>query len=291
VIYAFIAEHSEHPVVKWAAFFEVSTSGYYTWRSERTARQAHDLADRQRIRAIFEHSRGTYGVDRICGKLRKDGYTASYDRIQRVMREEGLRSIHLRCQRSLTDSRKARGDEYPNLLRNKPLVTPFQALSSDISYIPTAEGFEYLCTVRDIVSGVVLAHKMSERMTQTLVLDTIRILQKRWHLPPGTIFHSDRGSQYTAMEVSRYLTRLGFRQSFSRVGKPGDNPWSESFFSILKKEAVHHVQFTSRLQARDAMFAFIDGFYNTRRIQKGLGYLAPLQWLRFWIGGPFRLTA
>ena len=293
MIYGFILEHTEYPVVKWASFFEVSTSGYYTWRKERLAREAREQARRQRIRAIFNESGGTYGADRICGQLRRDGHTASYKRVKRTMMQEGLHSIHLRCQRSLTDSRKARGDDYPNLLRDRPVVVPFQALSSDISYIPTAEGFDYLCTIRDIASGVVLAYKQADRMTHTLVLDTIDILHKRWHLHlnAGTIFHSDRGSQYTASEVTKRLAALGLRQSFSRVGKPGDNPWSESFFSILKKEAVHHVRFSSRQEARDAMFVFIDGFYNTRRIQKGLGYLPPLLWFRLWANRPLSLTA
>lgn len=281
-----MAEHTEHPVAKWAGYFEVSTSGYYIWKKERAGRQTRDAADRERIRAIFAESGGTYGSDRICGAQRRQGHTASYGKVKRIMEEEGLRSVHLRYRRSLTDSRKARGDGYPNLLRGATITGPFQALSSDISYIPTDEGFDYLCTIRDIASGVVLAEHMADRMTKELVLDTLRILQTRWRLPPGTIFHSDRGSQYTAAEVMAHLARLGFRQSFSRVGKPGDNAWSESFFSILKKEAVHPQKFATRMQARQSIFAFIEGFYNTRRIQKKLAYLAPLQWLDRW----FNLT-
>jgi Transposase and inactivated derivatives len=291
VIYAFIAEHRHYPVVKWAVFFEVSTSGYYAWRSTRVLREARRENQRAHIRRIFNDSNGTYGADRICGQLRRDGCTAGYRRVKRMMQEEGLHSLHLRYRRSLTDSRKARGAGYPNLLRGRPVVMPFQALSSDISYIPTGEGFEYLCTIRDIVSGVVLAYKMSERMTHTLVLDTITSLQRKWQLPPGTIFHSDRGSQYTATEVMKKIHGLGFRQSFSRVGKPGDNSWSESFFATLKKEAVHGVYFDSRSAARSAMFSFIDAFYNSSRIQKGLGYLAPIPWLFRWANAPLLLTA
>lgn len=291
MIYAFIEEHAEHPVVRWAEFFEVSTSGYYTWRTEKAVRAARDRALRARIRAIFQESRGTYGADRICGALRLSGHSASFKKVKRLMNEEGLRSVHLRYRRSLTDSRKARGDGYPNLLHGLEITTPFQALSSDISYIPTAEGFDYLCVIRDIRSGVVLAERMSDRMNKELVLDTIRILQKRWALPPGTIFHSDRGSQYTSGDVMRLLGNLGFPQSFSRVGKPGDNAWSESFFSILKKEAVFPQNFASRRQARAALFSFIEAFYNTRRIQKRLDYLAPLLWLHICQSAPLHATA
>lgn len=291
MIYAFIEAHPEHPVVKWATHFEVSTSGYYTWRTERADRQARADTARQQIRDIFEESGGTYGADRICGELRKRGQRASFARVKRMMNEQGLRSVHLRYRRSLTDSRKARGDGYPNLLRNAPPMPPLGALSSDISYIPTDEGFDYLCTIRDIRSGIVLAYKQSERMTQALVIDTLAILKRRWNIPKGAIFHSDRGSQYTAHEVMNCLAGMGLRQSFSRVGMPGDNPWSESFFSILKKEAVHPVSFHTRQEARVAIFAYVDGFYNTRRIQKRLGYLPPIQWLDTYLDTALPATA
>ncbi len=112
----------------------MSTSGYYTWRAGKETRASREGAERQRIREIFEESGGTYGADRVCGALRKQGHTASYGRAKRIMREEGLRSVLLSYRRSLTDSRKARGDNYPNLLRRAPPQAPLQALSSDISY-------------------------------------------------------------------------------------------------------------------------------------------------------------
>jgi putative transposase len=199
------------------------------------------------------------------------------------MEDMGLKSIHMRRrQRSLTDSRKSRGEGYASLVRGSAIEKPFQVLSSDISYIRTKEGFDYLCQVKDVVSGVVLGESMSERMKAELVMDTIRKVVMRWKLPPGCIFHSDRGSQYTSAAVRGLLTRYGLRQSFSRVGKPGDNAWSESFFANLKKESVHWIHFKTREEARQAMFAYIEGFYNTRRVQKRLGYLSPKQWLEKW---------
>jgi putative transposase len=238
------------------------------------------------IKTIFQESNETYGVDRICGELRKRGKTASYHRVKGFMDDMGLHSIHKRRrQKSLTDSRKARGDEYVNLVKDLEITEPFQAVSSDISYIRTMEGFEYLCTVKDIASGIVLAETMAEHMSSELVLVTIKKALNRWHLPAGTIFHSDRGSQYTSKKVMEYLSENQIRQSFSRVGKPGDNAWSESFFANLKKEAVHWRHFKTREEARQAIFAYIEGFYNTSRIQKRLYYLSPIQWLRRWENG------
>lgn len=123
-----------------------------------------------------------------------------------------LRSIHRkRRQRSLTDSRKARGDGYTNLVRDLDIQAPFQVLSSDISYIRTSEGFDYLCQIRDVKSGVVLVESMSEQMKAELVAHTIRKALKRWTLPKGCIFHSDRGSQYTSEMVMSLLYLTAYR--------------------------------------------------------------------------------
>jgi putative transposase len=279
----FIESHPEYAAAKWARHLDVSLSGYYRWKDKKEQRQKEVDEYKKMIKTIFQKSKGTYGVDRICSELRKCGKTASYHRVKRLMDDMGLHSIHKRRrQRSLTDSRRACGDEYVNLVKDLEITEPFQVVSSDISYIRTMKGFEYLCTVKDIASGIVLAESMAEHMNSDLVLATIKKALNRWHLPAGTIFHSDRGSQYTSQKVMEYLSENHIWQSFSRVGKPGDNAWSESFFANLKKEAVHWRHFKTREEARQGIFAYIEGFYNTRRIQKRLDYLSPIQWLRRW---------
>ena len=264
-------------MARWARFFGVSTSGYYEWKQSLPTREAALQAYGEEVEAIFHLGRGTYGAERICGILRRRGRTASFRKVKRMMEERGLRSVHVKKVKPLTDSRKARGDGYANLLRGREITRPFEALSSDISYIPTGEGFDYLCQIKDIATGVVLASCQQERMTKQLVIDTIKAAHKRWNIPQGTIFHSDRGSQYTAKEVMTLLSTLGIRQSFSRVGMPGDNAWSESFFSILKKEIVYPHKFETREQARNVIFEYIEVFYNRARVQKHLGFQAPIQ--------------
>jgi putative transposase len=162
------------------------------------------------------------------------------------------------------------------------IVEPFQVLSSDISYIRTGEGFDYLCQIRDVKTNTVLASCQSENMKADLVQRTLKAAQDRWHLPAGTIFHSDRGSQYTADKVMAQVACYGWKQSFSRVGKPGDNAWSESFFSILKKEVIHWRFYPTREQARQTIFEYIEVFYNCQRVQKRLGYLSPIEYLKKW---------
>ncbi len=153
------------------------------------------------------------------------------------MDTQGLRSIHRkRRQRSLTDSRKARGEGYDNLTRVHQIDTPFQVLSSDISYIRTGEGFDYLCQIKDVKSGIILVDSMSDQIKAEFVIKTIQKVLRCWDLPIGYIFHSDCGRQFTSENVMNLLVTKGLRQSFSRVGMPGDNSWSESFFADLKRK-------------------------------------------------------
>ena len=247
-----------HPVTKWAAMLQFSTNAYYDWLKTKNERD-RKLEDYEKaINKIFTDSGGTYGPDCICGVLRRQGYTASYRKVSRIMKELGLSSIHnRRRQRSLTDSRHARGGkEWPNLIRGLEMFRTFHVVTSDISYVRT-----------------------SDNMKAELVTQTIKSAKKRWNLPEDCIHHSDLGAQYTAKETQALLKQLGFKQSFSRAGKPGDNAWSESFFSMLKKKTVHWHRFQTRADARQAIFAYIEGFYNTRRVQKRLGHLTPMEWL------------
>ena len=139
-----------------------------------------------------------------------------------------------------------------------------------------------MCQIRDVYSNTVLASLQQERMTKELVIQTMQSVKQRWHIPEGTIFHADRGSQYTSKEVQQCAAQYGWQQSFSRVGKPGDNAWSESFFSVLKKEIIHWQFYPSRELARQKVFEYIEVYYNRQRKQKRLGYLSPIEFLNKW---------
>jgi putative transposase len=200
------------------------------------------------------------------------------------MAEMGLSSIHNRYKktRSLTDSRKSRGEGYPNLVRGGVFDRPGMVVCSDISYLKSGEGWLYHCIVKDIVSGEILGESTGERMKKELVTKAFLNAQARHNLAPGTIFHSDRGSQYTSKEFMNTLALYGIKQSFSRVGMPGDNAWAESFFATLKKECIHFNSFPTREELRQKIFAWINGFYNTRRVQERLGYMAPREYAKMY---------
>jgi putative transposase len=223
-------------VAKWAAFFQVSRSGYYAFIARRDRCNEHEKRLKASIKLIFDESDGTYGADRICGVMRKSGRKASYRKVSGYMAELGLKSVHNRHKmRSLTDSRKSRGEVYPDLVRGQCFVQPCKAVCSDITYLKSGEGWLYLCAVKDIVTGEILGEATNERMKKELVISAFLNAQARHGLEAGTIFHSDRGSQYTSTEFTKILKLYGLKQSFSRVGMPGDNAWAESFFCDIEK--------------------------------------------------------
>ena len=164
--YRFIFEHPEYPKAKRAVQMNVSRSGYYHWERTRVQREKCQCEYVELVRRVFIAGERTYGASRICGRLRTEGFSCSFCKVRDSMDMQGLHSIHRKKRRrSLTDSRKARGDGYANLTRTLQIDAPFQVLSSDISYIRTGEGFDYLCQIKDVKSGIVLAESMSERGT------------------------------------------------------------------------------------------------------------------------------
>ena len=277
-------QQETHAKAKWAQTLGVSKSGYYAWLETREERQERDQAREKKVLEVYEESQGHYGAERICGVIRKDGGHASFEVVKGIMERHKLKSSHCRRrQRSLTDSRKARDDRYENLTNDMTIERPFQVLSSDITYIRTGEGFDYLCQIRDVHTNTVLDQCQQERMTKELVTRTMQSAKRRWNIPKGCILHSDRGSQYTSKAAQELAAQYGWKQSFSRIGKPGDNAWSESFFSILKKEIIHWHFYPTREAARQQVFEYIEIYYNRQRKQKRLGYLSPIEFLTNWM--------
>lgn len=266
---------------KWAKIMHVSSSGYYDWKQGRAARKNRREKREHEVLAVFSEGKGHYGAERICGVIRERGGHCSFSTVNRVMKQHNLYSSHCkRKQRSLTDSRAARDHRYENLTKDLEIARPFQVLSSDITYIRTSEGVDYLCQIKDCFSNMILGVCQQERMTADIVLKALENTQKRWKLPAGVIFHSDRGSQYTAKEVKKQIEKYAWKQSWSAVGRPGDNAWSESFFSLLKKEMIHYHHYSSREELRQSCFEYIFTFYNHQRAQKRLGYISPAAFIQ-----------
>lgn len=263
---------------------EVSASGFAAWK--RGGRVTRWLADAQLlvlIRAIFAESDGNYGSPRVFREIKARGLPASRERVARLMNENGIRAKHKRRYQATTDS-KHNLPVAPNLLdQNFEASAPDQTWATDITYVPTGEGWLYLAVVLDLYTRMVVGWSMQERMTRELVIDALRMAWFRRCPKPGLIHHSDRGSQYCSHDYRAVLQEYGMLASMSRKGNCWDNAVTESFFGSLKNERVHHRRYATRAQAKQDLFEYIEAFYNRRRRHSALGYTSPAAYHAAWI--------
>lgn len=256
----------------------VSPSAYYEWVHEQEAEHARRDAElTARIQALFVQFKGRYGAPRIHGELTREGISVSRKRVARLMRESGLRAKSARKYKATTDSNHAL-PVAPNLLERRfDVDAPNVAWVSDITYLWTRQGWLYLCVIIDLYSRKVVGWSLRERMTADLVCDALDDAVRARHPPPGLVFHSDRGSQYASRAFRRRLWRYRMRQSMSRKGNCWDNAVAESFFATLKTECIHGRRFATRAEAREAIFHFVEIFYNGKRRHSTLGYVSPME--------------
>ena len=275
------AEKAQHRnVTKACELIEVSTSAFYDWRQHRPSARA--LADEQlaeRIQAIFEASRGTYGWPRVHKELRRQGVHASRKRVARIMRQKGLVG---RCRRrstrtTISDPETKAADLIKRVF-GPGTVELDRVYVSDITYIRTWEGWLYLATIIDLSSRRVVGWSMADHMRTDLVADALGMAIAARRPGPGLIFHSDRGTQYTSTELTDLLAEHEVVQSLSRPRQCWDNAVAESFFSSLKEELIHRHSWATRAQARRAVVDYIEVFYNRRRLHSSLGYLSPAEY-------------
>lgn len=277
--YAFIREQAGHyPVRRLCKVLGVSPSGYYHWRdrpeSERVQADRTLLAE---IVTIHEANDQTYGVPRMHVELRARGRRHGRNRIARLMREAGLKT---RVQVLRERSRRGRTFEHVEsnkLHRQFWAVQPNQRWVSDITHIPTAEGWLYLAAIMDLYSRAIVGWSMDSRPAQSLTIDALTMALWRRGRVQGLLLHSDQGAQYRAAEYHALLQANGITCSMSRKGECLDNAAMESFFHSLKTERTHHHRYGTRDEARQSVFEYIEAFYNTRRRHSYLNYLSPLE--------------
>jgi putative transposase len=269
----------------------VSPSGYYAWRKRPPS--AREMANQEllkKIKAVFEESGETYGSPRVYRELNRQGVKCSENRIARLMRLRGLKAKQTRRYRTVT-KRNRTHPVAPNLLqRDFVAQQPDQKWLADITYISTWEGWLYLATILDMYSRRIIGWAMSERMTDDLTLNALRMALRRRQPGPGLVHHSDQGSQYTSQAYQALLKEHGVQASMNSVGNWYDNAPMESFFGTLKSECVHHVIYRTRDEARADLFSYIEVFYNRRRLHSALDYLSPEEYERIYRQQQFYLT-
>lgn len=257
----------------------MSASGYYAWRSRaessRTAANRDLLVD---IRRIHHESSGCYGSPRVHAVLRRRGRRIGRARIERLMRHAGLRGLAALPRRApTTDSRHSYPIAPNRLARNFVASAPNRIWLADLTYIPTGEGWLYLAAILDMHTRKIVGWSMRETLHTEIALEALTMAIKRQQPAAGLIHHSDRGIQYAAEAYRSMLAQSGMTPSMSRRGDCLDNAPMESFFHTLKTERVHHRRYATRAQARNDLFGYIEGFYNSHRLHSALGYISPAE--------------
>ena len=257
-----------------AALGEPRSSFYHA--ATPTATQVADVRVGDLIETVFRTHRRRYGYRRVAQELSDQGVTCAAARIRRLMAERSLRA--LQPKNFVPKTSDGRADKpSPNLLSGKPLPeAPDQVWAGDITFIPTTAGWLYLAVVIDLCSRRIVGWSLADHLRSDLVHKALdQALQTR--SSSGTIFHSDRGSQYGSSAFRKGLAKAGLRQSMSSRANPYENAWTESFIGTLKHEMLQGGCFDNADDARTEIFEYIDGYYNTHRKHSSIGYRTPTQ--------------
>jgi putative transposase len=258
----------------------VSPSGFYAWRQRPpSARSRADAQLSLRMSAIHYRSHATYGAPRVHAELRAEGIKVGRKRVARLLKKAGLvgasrrKWIH-------TTVRDRNARPAPDLVeRNFGAPQPNRLWVADITYIPTWAGFLYLAVVLDVFSRRIVGWAMETHLRTELVLEALdfALWQRR---PAAVIHHSDQGTQYTSIQFGARCREAGVRPSMGSVSDCFDNAMCESFFATLECELLARRRFKTQVEARMAVFEFIEGWYNPHRRHSALDYLSPVSYER-----------
>ena len=276
--YRFIsAEQAHYPVALLCRVLGIARSGYYAWARRGVSARAQadeDLA--AQIAQVHEASRHTYGAPRVHAALRAGGTVCGRRRVARLMRVAGLvgRARRRRARTTVADPAHLPA---PNLVaRNFAAPAPDRLWIGDITYVPTWEGWLYLAVLLDAHSRRVIGWAMADHLRVDLALDALGMALAARRPAPGLVHHTDRGCQYTAAAYAASLVAHGLVISMSRAGDCYDNAMAESFFATLKAELIDTRPWPTHRTARQAIFEWIEVFYNRQRSHSALGYRSPV---------------
>jgi putative transposase len=253
---------------------DVARAGYYAWLREPQSNKAkEDARLLGLIRASYKASHGVYGARRIFLDLREAGETCSKHRVERLMRQNGIKALHGYRMRYQAASKPSA--TMPDLVkRNFDVIRPNKVWVTDITYLRTSEGWLYLAVVMDLFSRKIIGWAVASTLHRELVLDAV-IKAVRARRTKQTVIHSDQGSQYGSDDWRRFCKRNRLEPSMSRRGNCWDNAVAESFFASLKKERIKKRIYVNRMSAIEDVRDYIDSFYNPARRHRHLGGVSP----------------
>jgi putative transposase len=273
-------EAAAHSIKRCCELFEVSRAAYYQRRrDEPSARKISDAELTATITEIHSESNGSYGSPRVHRELCKREVRCGRRRVVRLMR---LARLEGRCKKRWRKTTIPDPDveAAKDLIQRHfgPCVELDRRYVGDITYIATWQGWAYLATVIDLASRRVIGWALADHMRTELVAEALETAFTSRSPAPGVIFHSDRGCQYTSGDYTALARAHGVVLSVGMAGECWDNAVAESFFATIKRELIDTRAWPTRAGLRAAIFDYIDGWYNTRRLHSSLGYLSPAEY-------------
>jgi putative transposase len=270
-----------YSIPRMCRFFQVSASGYHKWLTsppgKRTLEEPRLEAE---IKAAHTRTRQSCGPERLQQDLIAHGVKVGIFRIRRIRKKLGIRCKQVKKFKATTDSTHTLPVAANLLAQQFEARIPNRVWVSDITYIPTEEGWLYCAAHKDLFNGEIVGYALGPRITTDLVKQSLLKAVRMKRPSQGLTHHSDRGVQYCAHEYQKLLAQLGMKVSMSRRGNCYDNAPMESFWGTLKNELVHHKRYTTREEAIREITEYIEVFYNRERRQKRLGYLSPAAYAR-----------
>jgi putative transposase len=269
---------AEYPVRSLCEVLEVARSGYYHWRQG--PRPRRELANGllvEQIQRVYEQKKGTYGSPRVTEQLRREGQICNHKRVERLMRQQGLKGCSNRRRRVCTTHSDHDQPVAPNLLLGRPAPGRVDEVwVADITYVPSAQGWLYVAAVMDLYSRQILGWSVWESLQAGGALQALKRAMAKRGYPQGVIHHSDRGIQYASQAYRQELQRGRLVASMSRKGNCYDNAAMEAFWSTLKREAMAESVTWSKERVRRELFEYIEANYNRSRLHSALGYQSPV---------------
>lgn len=281
--YRFIQhQQTTYPVRVLCQVLAVSRSGFYAWRRRRqeTPRQVQNRLLLAQLRMVYYRSQQRYGSPRIHRALRRQGVAVGRHRVARLMRQAGLRAHPLRRRMRTTQSEHTQPVAPHRLQRAFTADGPNEKWVCDITYIPTRQGWLYLALILDLYARRVVGWAMRGRLQDELTQAALRMAVHHRRPKGGLLHHSDQGRQYASRVYGRLLAQHRILPSMSRKANCWDNAPMESFIATLKTELIHQRDFQTQEEARQAIFEYIEVFYNRQRLHSALDYLTPVEYER-----------
>ncbi|WP_371930897.1 IS3 family transposase [Oceanimonas sp. CHS3-5] len=278
--FQFVAQHrARYGVRCLCRFLKVSASGFYAWLQRKTSQRDQANAELiEQIKRVFTASRETYGSPRVHQALKRQGIHVGRKRVERLMREAGLKARVARVYRKVAGLHRFY-QKSVNLRKDQPKPTaPNQHWTADLTYIRVGSRWLYLAAVIDLYSRRVVGWLLGKRKTVSLTQASLQMALRNRRPEPGLIFHTDRGVEYRAHELQRLLIRHGIRASTNRPGMCTDNAEMESFFHTLKGELIKENRFHGEMHLRDKLAGYIQHFYNRFRLHSSLNYMSPVEY-------------